>query len=64
MMYMIKYVKESFEELKNNVSVPPFNEGNSLTILVAIFSIVFSLIIWGIDTVFGDLMSVYFNFVS
>ena len=49
---IVEYVKESFEELKNNVSWPTWTEGQSLTVLVAVFSIVFSLAIWGVDTVF------------
>ena len=47
---IVGYVKESFEELKNNVSWPTWTEGQSLTVLVAVFSIVFSLAIWGVDT--------------
>jgi len=58
---IITYFKESFEELKNNVTPPTFSQGQSLTILVAIFSIIFSLIIWGIDSVFGEVMKFYFN---
>ena len=58
---IVGYVKESFEELKNNVTPPTFSQGQSLTILVAIFSIIFSLIIWGIDSVFGEVMKFYFN---
>ena len=50
---MIEYIKESFEELKNNVSWPSWSQGQSLTVLVALFSIIFSLAIWGVDTVFA-----------
>ena len=53
MTEIVKYVKESFEELRTNVSWPGFNEGLNLTVLVAVFSIIFSLIIWGLDTVFS-----------
>jgi preprotein translocase subunit SecE len=58
---IVTYFKESFEELKNNVTPPTFSQGQSLTILVAIFSIIFSLIIWGIDSIFGEVMNFYFN---
>ena len=34
---IITYFKESFEELKNNVTPPTFSQGQSLTILVADF---------------------------
>ena len=38
---IVKYVKESFEELKSHVSWPGFNEGLNLTVLVAVFSVIF-----------------------
>jgi preprotein translocase subunit SecE len=59
-----QYVKESFEELKNNVSWPTWTEGQSLTVLVAVFSIVFSLAIWGVDTVFSNVVELYFNWIK
>ncbi len=61
---IVQYVKESFEELKNNVSWPTWTEGQSLTVLVAVFSIVFSLAIWGVDTVFSNVVELYFNWIK
>ncbi|GAA3639572.1 preprotein translocase subunit SecE [Flavivirga jejuensis] len=61
---IVNYVKESFEELKNNVSWPSWAEAQSLTILVAVFSILFSLAIWGIDTVFSKVVSYYFELIN
>ena len=61
---IVGYVKESFEELKNNVSWPTWAEGYSLTVLVAVFSIVFSLAIWGVDTVFSRIVELYFNWIK
>jgi preprotein translocase subunit SecE len=61
---MLEYVKESFEELKNSVSWPTWTEGQSLTVLVAVFSIVFSLAIWGVDTVFSNVVESYFNWIK
>jgi|TARA_B110000208_G_scaffold46799_1_gene62080 preprotein translocase subunit SecE len=61
---IVEYVKESFEELKNNVSWPTWSEGQSLTVLVAVFSIVFSLAIWGVDTVFSNVVELYFNWIK
>jgi preprotein translocase subunit SecE len=58
------YVKESFDELKNNVSWPTWAEAQSLTILVAVFSIIFSLAIWGVDTVFSRVIEQYFNWIK
>ncbi len=61
---MIEYIKESFEELKNNVSWPTWAQGQSLTVLVALFSIIFSLAIWGVDTVFARVVEAYFNLIK
>ncbi|MFD2542121.1 preprotein translocase subunit SecE [Lacinutrix gracilariae] len=61
---IVNYIKESFEELKNNVSWPTWSETQSLTILVAVFSIIFSLAIWGIDTVFSKVIGYYFNLIN
>ncbi len=61
---IVNYIKESFGELKNNVTWTPWSETQSLTILVAVFSIIFSLVIWGIDTVFSKVISQYFNLIS
>ena len=61
---IVGYFKESFEELKNNVSWPTWAEGYSLTVLVAVFSIVFSLAIWGVDTLFSRIVELYFNWIK
>ena len=60
----VNYIKESFGELKNNVSWPTWAEAQSLTVLVAVFSIVFSLAIWGVDTVFSRVIAFYFQSIS
>jgi preprotein translocase subunit SecE len=60
----VNYVKESFDELKNNVSWPTWAEAQSLTILVAVFSIIFSLAIWGVDTVFSRVIEQYFSWIK
>ena len=64
MTEIVKYVKESFEELRSHVSWPNFNEGLNLTVLVAVFSIIFSLIIWGLDTVFSRIIKEFFNLIN
>ena len=64
MTEIVKYVKESFEELRTNVSWPGFNEGLNLTVLVAVFSIIFSLIIWGLDTVFSRVIQEFFKLIN
>lgn len=64
MLGILKYFKESFEELKNHVSWPSFNEGLELTVLVAVFSVIFSLIIWALDSVFSRIIKEYFNLIN
>jgi len=61
---IVNYIKESFGELKNNVSWTPRAEAQSLTILVAVFSIIFSLAIWGVDTVFSKVIGFYFQWIN
>jgi len=61
---VVNYIKESFGELKNNVSWPTLAEAQSLTILVAVFSIIFSLAIWGVDTVFSRVIASYFQWIN
>jgi len=64
MREFINYIKESFSELKNNVTWPTWLESQKSTILVAVFSIIFSLAIWGVDTLFSRVISVYFDSIS
>jgi preprotein translocase subunit SecE len=61
---IVNYIKESFGELKNNVTWTPWAEVQKLTILVAVFSIIFSLAIWGVDTVFSKVIEFYFEKIN
>ena len=61
---VVNYIKESFGELTNNVSWPTWTEAQSLTVLVAVFSIIFSLAIWGVDTVFSKVIGFYFQWIN
>ncbi|WP_353778189.1 preprotein translocase subunit SecE [Winogradskyella sp. 3972H.M.0a.05] len=61
---MLTYIKESFDELKNHVTWPTWAEAQRLTVLVAVFSIIFSLAIWGVDTVFSKVVKAYFNWIG
>ncbi|MEX0287754.1 MAG: preprotein translocase subunit SecE [Flavobacteriaceae bacterium] len=58
---MITYIKESIEELRNNVTLPSRAESSNLMVIVAVFSILFALATWGVDTIFSELITVYFN---
>lgn len=58
---MLTYVKESIEELRNNVSLPSKAESSNLMIIVAVFSILFALATWGVDTLLSKVIKLYFN---
>ncbi len=59
-----EYVVESIDELKNHVTWPTYAEAQKLTVLVLVFSIIFALAIWGVDTVFSSLIEQYFKWVK
>ena len=63
-MSVITYIKESFGELKNNVTWTPWAEAQNLTVVVAVFSIIFALLVWGVDTVFGKVITAYFEYIK
>ena len=58
---MLTYVKESWEELKSNVTWLNREQASNYMVVVAVFSILFALATWGIDTVFSELIQVYFD---
>ena len=61
---MISYIKDSFEELKNNISWTERSELQRLVVIVLVFSILFSLAIWGADTVLSRVIQFYFNLIG
>lgn len=64
MTKVVNYITESFEELKTNVTWLPWAEVQRLTIIVAVFTVLFSLAVWGVDEFFTKLISVFFNFIK
>ena len=61
---MIDYIKESFEELRTNVTWTSRAELQRLVSVVLLFSILFSLAIWGADTVLSRVVQFYFNLIN
>jgi len=49
---MIKYIKESFEELSNHVTWIPRDEAQKSTVVVAVFTIIFAIAVFVVDYVF------------
>jgi len=64
MSAIIDYIKDSFEELKNNVSWTPRLELQRLVVIVLVFSVIFSLAIWGADTVLSEVVGFYFQLIN
>ncbi|MGB5497382.1 MAG: preprotein translocase subunit SecE [Maribacter sp.] len=58
---MLTYIKESVEELRNNVTLPSKAESSNLMVIVAVFSVLFALATWGVDSVFSKLIKLYFS---
>jgi preprotein translocase subunit SecE len=63
-MGLVSYVKESYNELTNHVTWPSWAEAQKLTVTVAVFSVIFALIIYGIDTVFSTAITNYFEWIK
>ena len=63
-MKIFNYFAEAFEELKSNVTWPEWAEVQRLTVVVAVFSIVFALATWGVDEVFAKAIAGFFNFIK
>ena len=61
---MIDYIKESYNELRNHVTWTPLSEAQRLTVIVAVFSIVLALAVWGVDTVFSEVIEQYFKLIK
>ena len=58
---MLTYIKESWEELKNNVTWLNREKASNLMVVVAVFSILFALATWGVDVAFSRLIALYFE---
>lgn len=61
---LITYVNESYQELKNHVSWPSYADAQRLMVIVAVFSVVLSLVVYGIDQLFSGAIESYFNWVK
>ena len=64
MTKVVNYITDAFEELKSNVTWLPWSEVQRLTIIVAIFTVVFALATWGVDEVYRKAISGFFNLIK
>lgn len=60
-MSVINYIKESFEELNTNMTWLPKAEAQKSTVVVAIFTIIFALLVFAVDSVFQNGLDRFFN---
>ena len=60
-MGLVNYIKESFEELKNNVTWENREQAQKDTVLVAIFTIIFALAVFVVDKFFQSGLEQFFN---
>ena len=58
------YIKSSYDELVNKVSWPSWSELQSSTIVVAIATIIIALIIYIMDSIFSNVLNVFYSFFS
>ncbi|AVM50491.1 preprotein translocase subunit SecE [Capnocytophaga sp. oral taxon 878] len=61
---MVQYIKESYEELKNHVTWPTLASSQKEMVVVVVFAVLFSLVIWGMDSSFEYLIGKYFKFMQ
>jgi len=64
MTKVVNYISEAFHELKANVTWPIWADVQRLTIIVAVFSIVFALLTWGVDELFVKALELFFNILK
>ena len=64
MTKVVNYISEAFEELKTNVTWPEWTEVQRLTIVVAVFSVLFALATWGVDEVFAKSLASFFSWLK
>ena len=64
MTKVVNYISEAFEELKSNVTWPAWPEVQRLTIVVAVFSVLFALATSGVDELFAQGLAKFFNWLK
>ena len=62
-MKVFNYISEAFEELKTNTTWPAWEEVQKLTIVVAVFSVLFALATWGVDELCAKAVAAFFNWL-
>ena len=63
-MKVLIYISEAFEELKTNTTWPEWAEVQRLTIVVAVFSVLFALATWGVDELCAKSIAGFFSWIK
>jgi len=58
---VVKFIKESYDEMVNKVSWPKYNELQGSAVLVLVASLIFALLIWVIDLAFENGMDTLYQ---
>ena len=58
------YIKESYNELVHNVTWPAWSELTSNAVLVIVASIIFALVVFGLDTVSNQSLKFIYSLAS
>ena len=58
---MFNYVKESYNELVNKVTLPTFPQLQNSTIVVMVASVIFAVVVLAMDLSFENLMAVIYK---
>jgi preprotein translocase subunit SecE len=60
-MNVIRYITDSFDELRTKMTWIPFSEAQNSTVVVAIFTIIFALAVFVVDKAFQSVLGEYFK---
>ncbi len=61
---IIEYVKGAYDELIHHVVWPSWKEAQKLTVVVAVFSLVFALLLFAVDYIFRQILGLYYKMVK
>ena len=64
MAKITNYISDAFTELKDNVTWPEWAEVQRLTIIVAVFSVIFALVTFGIDKGFEVIVAKIYSLLK
>ncbi|MEO1654592.1 MAG: preprotein translocase subunit SecE [Bacteroidota bacterium] len=64
MKNLITFIRESFQELRYNVTWPKYAELQNSSVLVLVASIIFALVIGLIDFGFDNIMRLFYDSVT